>query len=175
MRKNNGRKEYFGLIVVAVLGFASSSNFQQIVRNIFYFVLITYLNKLNNYYICFSLSSKKALEKIHTNTSEVKCYLLSIVLIFFKCVCHFRQHLLSFLCELFSSNIVYNSTVQFFFYRETSFMLLTFVRTLTCVEFYLRTFSETKVDLNALVFRVILCIISSTFSIVLCFGNLEVF
>jgi hypothetical protein len=34
----HGRKQYFGLIVVALLGFASSRNFQQIVRNIFFFV-----------------------------------------------------------------------------------------------------------------------------------------
>jgi hypothetical protein len=32
-------KQYFGLIVL--LGFASSSNFQQIVRNIFFFVVLT--------------------------------------------------------------------------------------------------------------------------------------
>jgi hypothetical protein len=32
---------YFGFVAVAGLAFASSINFQQIVRNIFFFVLIT--------------------------------------------------------------------------------------------------------------------------------------
>jgi hypothetical protein len=37
--KNNVRKQYFGLIAVAGLSFASSTNFQQTIRNIFFFFL----------------------------------------------------------------------------------------------------------------------------------------